>query len=124
MKFYIISFDTGLLKISADVIQIDSEKNDIYDELSNVIGCDSLEFVDYNNEVVIIVDEQGKFKKHNPIFRVITEDGIKLDLAGKILFARNIENEFSTDIGSIKAEDIFYLRNNLNIHLLGVSKGE
>lgn len=72
----------------------------------------------------MVIDEDGKFKKYNPIFRVITEDGITLELAGKILFARNIENEFSTDIGSIKAEDIFYLRNNLNIELLGVTRGE
>mgnify|MGYP003429928856 FL=1 len=72
----------------------------------------------------MVINEDGKFKKNNPVFRVVTDDGIALDLAGKILFARNIENEFSTDIDSIKAEDIFYLRNNLNIQLLGVVRGE
>ncbi|AVK95640.1 hypothetical protein FCT18_17475 [Lysinibacillus sphaericus] len=92
--------------------------------MSNIIGSDSLEFVDFNNEVVMIIDEDGDFKKNNPIFRVITEDGIILDLAGKILFALNVENEFSTDIGSIKSGDIFYLRNNLDIQLLGVTRGE
>ena len=72
----------------------------------------------------MVINEDGKFKKNNPVFRVVTDDGIALALAGKILFARNIENEFSTDIDSIKAEDIFYLRNNLNIQLLGVVRGE
>ncbi len=108
--------------MNAEVIKIEWAINDIYEELSSIIGSDSLEFVDFNNEVVMVIDEDGKFKKNNPIFRVITDDGITLDLTGKILFARNVENEFSTDIGSIKAEDIFYLRNNLNIQLLGVTR--
>lgn len=110
--------------MSAEVIQIECTADDIYDELSSIIGSDLLEFVDFNNEVVMVIDEEGKFKKNNPIFRVVTDDGITLDLAGKLLFARNVENEFSTDIGSIKAEDIFYLRNNLDIQLLGVVRGE
>ncbi|GGG23928.1 hypothetical protein GCM10007425_17970 [Lysinibacillus alkalisoli] len=124
MKFYVISFDTKLFKMNAEVIKIEWAIHDIYYELSSILGSDSLEFVDFNDEVVMVIDEDGKFKKNNPIFRVITDDGITLDLAGKILFARNVENEFSTDIGSIMAEDIFYLRNNLNIQLLGVVKGE
>lgn len=124
MKFYVVSFDMKLFKMDAEVIKIDGGINDIYDGLSNIIGSDSLEFVDFNDEIVLVVDEEGKFKKNNPVFRVITDDGISLDLAGKLLFARNVENEFSTDIDSIKAEDIFYLRNNLDIQLLGVIKGD
>lgn len=113
-----------LFKMSAEVIKIDGRINDIYDELSSIIGSDTLEFIDFNDEIVLVVDEEGKFKKNNPVFRVITGDGISLDLAGKLLFARNIENESSTDIDSIKAKDIFYLRNNLDIQLLGVIKGD
>lgn len=124
MEFYVISFDTDVFKMKAEVTKIDSALIDIYDELSILIGSDSLEFVDFNNEIVMVIDELGKTKKYNPVFRVVTKDGITLDLAGKILFARNVENEYSTDIGGIKAEDIFYLRNNLDITLLGVSEGE
>ncbi|MCM3723975.1 hypothetical protein [Solibacillus isronensis] len=123
MKFYVISFDTDAFKLKAEVTKIDSTLGDIYDELSSLIESDSLEFVDYNNEIVIIIDEQGKCKKGNPMFRIVTEDGITLDLAGKILFARNIENDFSTDIGSIKHEDIFNLRLNLDIKLIGMITG-
>lgn len=124
MEFYVISFDTDVFKMKAEVTKIDSALNDIYVELSTLIGSDSLEFVDFSNEIVIVIDELGKSRKNNPMFRIVTEDGITLDLAGKILFARNIENEFSTDIGSINAEDIFYLRNNLNIQMLGITRGE
>lgn len=123
MKFYVISFDTNLYKMKAEVIKVNPSINDIYDELSIIIESDSLEFVDFNNEIVMVIDEQGKFKKNNPVFRIKTDDGITLDLAGKILFARNIENEFSTDIGSIKHEDIFNLRLNLDIKLIGMTTG-
>ena len=109
--------------MSAEVIKVNPAINDIYDELSIVIESDSLEFVDFNNEIVMVIDEQGKFKKNNPVFRIVTDDSITLDLAGKILFARNIENEFSTDIGSIKHEDIFNLRLNLDIKLIGMTTG-
>lgn len=115
-----ISFDVEVFKMGADVIRINSTLGDTYDKVRIFIESDSLEFVDYNSEIVMIIDEQGKSKKNNPLFRIITEDGITLELAGKILFARNIENEFSTDIVSIKSEDIFYLRDNLDIKLLGI----
>ncbi|MEK4082226.1 hypothetical protein [Solibacillus sp. FSL K6-1126] len=123
MEFYVITFDTDFFKMRAEVIKIDLTLDDIYDELSTLIESDSLEFVDFNNEIVIIIDEQGKSKKGNPVFRIVTEDGITLDLAGKLLFARNIENEFSTDISSIKREDIFNLRLNLDIKLIGMTTG-
>lgn len=115
-----ISFDVEVFKMNAELIRINSTLGDTYDKVSMLIESDSLEFVDYNSEIVMIIDEQGKSKKNNPLFRIIIEDGITLELAGKILFARNIENEFSTDIGSIKSEDIFYLRDNLDIKLLGI----
>lgn len=52
------------------------------------------------------------------------EFGDSIQLAGRLLFVRNIENEFSVDIGLIKHEDIFNQRTNLQVQLLGVIKGE
>ena len=43
---------------------------------------------------------------YKPVFILKTEDGISLEVAGKIIFARNIEHEFSTDIGSIKFDSV------------------
>lgn len=39
----------------------------------------------------------------------------------RLVFVLSIENEFSTDIGSIKQEDIFNLRLNLDIKLIGMT---
>lgn len=122
MQFYLIEFNTQSFRLQADVLKITANKDSIYEELCQVIGCDSIEFIDYNEDIVIIVDETGKFKPHNPVFNVITEDGYSVELAGKIVFARNIENEFNTGVGSIKYEDIFYLRANLEIQLMGMTK--
>ena len=124
MKFYVIAFNTQTLKVEAEVVEYKANRDDIYDKLCMLLNCDSLEFVDYNEDIVIIVDENGKFKPNNPVFNVITQDGYPVELAGKIIFARNIENEYSTDIGSIKYEDIFNLRTQLQIQLIGVTKGE
>ena len=124
MKFYVIIFNTQTLKVEAEVVEYKTNRDDIYDKLCMLLNCDSLEFVDYSEDIVIIVDENGKFKPNNPVFNVITQDGFSVELAGKIIFARNIENEYSTDIGSIKYEDIFNLRTQLQIQLIGVTKGE
>lgn len=120
MQFYMIGFDTTSFKLEADILTVND--NDIYDEIVKVLNCEILEFIDYNDEIVMIIDENGKFKKYNPVFNIETSDGICLEVAGRILFARNIENEFSTDIGSIFMEDISYLRANLDIKLLGIVK--
>ena len=124
MKFYVIIFNTQTLKVEAEVVEYKANRDKIYDKLCMLLNCDSLEFVDYSEDIVIIVDENGKFKPNNPVFNVITQDGYSVELAGKIIFARNIENEHSTDIGSIKYEDIFNLRTQLQIQLIGVTKGE
>lgn len=123
IKFYIIDFNTQTLKIEVEVTECKADKDNLYNKLCRLLNCDSLEFVDYNQDIVIILDENGKFKPDNPVFNVITEDGVSIELAGKIIFARNIENEFNTDVGSIKYEDIFKLRTQLQIQLIGVTKG-
>lgn len=124
MKFYVIDFNTKAFKMLAEVVEIVVKKDEIYNEISKVLESDSIEFIDYSNEIVMIIDEMGKFKRSNPVFQLKTSDGILLEIAGKILFARNIENEFSTDIGSITYEDIFNLRLNLDIELIGITKGK
>ena len=70
-----------------------------------------------------IVDDQGFFKAGLPVFEIESEYGDYNKLAGKLLFVRNVENEDSTDIGSIKYKDIFKLKNQMNIKFIGFTKG-
>lgn len=92
------------------------------EKLVKLLNADGLEVIDYNEDIAILVDDRGFEKQNNPVFEVITEDGITLQLAGRILFVRNIYNEESTDFGSITEEYVTYLKNHLKITLKGILK--
>lgn len=121
MNVYAINFNSETFKIEADVHQIDySDLDDQYDKLVKLLNADGLDVVDYNNDIAMLVDDRGFEKQYNPVFEVITEDNIACQLSGKILFARNIYNEESTDFGSVTPEDVIFLKNNLQIVLKGL----
>lgn len=122
---YLLYFDSEIMKIRAEVLQILNETSDTLDsELKKILQSNGYEFYDYSHEITILVDDNGFFKAGNPVFEVISEFGDPAQLAGRLLFVRNIENEHSADIGSIKYEDIFKIRTQLEIQLIGVTKGE
>jgi len=113
------------MKIQAEILQLHNETSDTLDmELKKTLQADGYDFYDYSDEISILVDNQGLFKPNNPVFEIVSEFSDRTQLAGRLLFVRNFENEFSVDIGSIKYEDIFNLRTNLQIQLIGVTKGE
>lgn len=121
MKVYAINFNTETFNIEAEVHEIEySNLDEQYENLVELLNAEGLDVVDYNDDIAILVDDRGFEKKYNPVFEVITEDNITCQLSGKILFVRNIYNERSTDLGSITPEDIFYLKNNLQITLQGI----
>lgn len=123
MKVYSICFNTNSFKIEAAIHEIEySNLDEQYDQLVKLLNADGLEVIDYNEDIAILVDDRGFEKQNNPVFEVITEDGITLQLAGRILFVRNIYNEESTDFGSITEEYVTYLKNHLKITLKGILK--
>ena len=124
LQVYLLYFDTEIMKIQAEVLQLNTTRDNFENEITTVLQSTGYDFYDYSDEITILVDDQGFFKPNNPVFEIVSEFGDRAQLAGRLLFVRNIENEFSTDIGSIKYEDIFNLRINLQIQLIGVTKGE
>ena len=123
MQGYLLYFDTEIMKIQAEVLQLSATHNNLDHEITRLLQSSGYEFYDYSDEIAIIVDDRGFDKMNNPVFEIVSAFGDKVQLAGRLLFVRNIENEFSTDIGSIKYEDIFNLRLNLDIKLIGMTKG-
>ncbi|MEK4701961.1 hypothetical protein MKX47_20905 [Solibacillus sp. FSL R7-0668] len=95
----------------------------LFDWGLTILQSTGYDFYDYSDEITILVDDQGMFKQGNPVFEVISYYGDVAQLAGRLLFVRNVENEFSTDIGSITYEDIFKLRNEMKIQFVGFTKG-
>ncbi|MFF3103010.1 hypothetical protein [Viridibacillus arvi] len=123
LQVYLLYFDTTIMKIQAEVRQLFNETEDILDkELNKVLLSDGYDFYDYSDEIAILVDDRGFEKEFNPVFEIVSTFGDCSRLAGRLVFVRNVENKYSTDIGSIKHEDIFNLRINLDIKLIGMTK--
>lgn len=123
MKIYALNFNTDIFKIEADVIELTyASLDEQYNQLVKLLDATGLDVIDYNDDIAILVDEVGFEKKNNPIYNLVTEDGLTYKLAGKLLFVRNIYNEESTDFGGITYEDIFHLRRLLDIQIIGAVK--
>lgn len=124
MQMYAVYFDTETMKMNAEVITLIADNNDVLDnEIHRNLDATGYDFFDYSDEIVILVDDQGFFKEGLPVFEIESTYGDVSKLAGKLLFVRNVENEFSVDIGSITYEDIFKLRNEMKIQFVGFTKG-
>lgn len=121
MQAYLLYFDVEKTKITAKRLSLANEKLDL--ELHQALQSDGYDFFDYSDEIVILVDDRGFEKPNNPVFEIVSTYGDTSHLAGRLLFVRNVENEFSTDIGSLEENDVEYLRENLNIKLIGLTKG-
>ena len=115
-----VNFNTDILKIEADVVTFQYQSNDDqYEEILKILEADGVDILDYNENIAILVDDIGFQKPNNPIYHLVLEDGHKVQLAGKLVFVRNIYNEYSTDWGSITKEDVFHLKRLLDIKILG-----
>lgn len=125
IQAYLLYFDTQIMKIQADVIQLQNPTEEMLNhEINQALQANGYEFYDYSDDITILVDDCGFEKGLNPVFEITSAYGDVNRLAGRLLFVRNLENEFSVDIGSIKKEDIFSLRLNLAIKLIGMTKKE
>lgn len=111
------------MQFEGSIIELDSSRDKIYEDLANNIGSEGMELQDYSKEIVMMVDENGYYKSSYPIFQIKTTFGDIVELAGSIIFGRNIETEESTDIGGISHDDILFLRDSLKIKLVGITKG-
>jgi len=123
MNVYSINFNTETFKIEAAIHEIEySNLDEQYDQLVMLLEAEGLDVLDYSDDIAILVDDRGFEKKSNPVFEVTTEDNIPCELAGKMLFVRNVYNEESTDFGGLTPEDVMWLRDNVQISLKGIIK--
>ena len=124
MQIYTVYFDTNTMKMNAEVIQLAADGSDELDsEINKILNSSGYDYFDYSDDIVILVDDQGFFKEGLPVFEIESLYGDFNKLAGKLVFVRNVESEYSTDIGSIKYEDILILKKQLNIKFVGFTKG-
>ena len=101
MQVYMVNFNTDVLKVEADIATFEHQSSDDqYENLLKLLDADGIDVLDYNDEIAILVDDIGFQKPNNPIYQLVLADGHTVELAGKLLFVRNIYNEHSTDWGS------------------------
>lgn len=123
LQVYLLYFDTEIMKIQAQVLKLHNETAELLDrELHNVLQAEGYDFYEYSDELAVLVDDRGFEKAFNPVFEIVSVFGDRSHLAGRLVFVRNVDTEYSTDIGSIKHEDIFNLRINLDIKFIGMTK--
>lgn len=121
MRVYTVGFNTDEMKYEAEILEIPGEPGPAQsDALNKLLECEGIDIVDYSDDFAVIVDDQGVFKPGNPVFEVIAEDGCKLKLCGKLVFARNDYKEDSIGLAGLNLGDIEKLRKSLNIKLVGM----
>lgn len=121
---YAVYFDTETMKMNAEVLTLLADTNDDFDkEIHRILDATGYDFFDYSEDIAILVDDQGLFKKSLPVFKIESLYGDVTKLAGKLLFVRNVETEHSVNIGSISYEDVMKLRDELKIQFIGFTKG-
>lgn len=124
MQAYAVYFDTNTMKMNAKVLNLEANDSDSLNEaICHSLDANGYDFLDYSDEITILVDDEGLFKEGLPVFEIESNYGDVNKLAGKLLFVRNIENEYSTDIDSITNEDILELRDKMKIQFIGFTKG-
>ncbi|WHP41464.1 hypothetical protein [Lysinibacillus capsici] len=123
MLFYKIGLNINLMKSEGTLLKLNSSRESVYQDLARIMEYETLDFQDYSEELVMIVDGNGYFNKNYLVFQIVTQYGDTIELAGSIIFAKNIETEDSTDIGPISEEEILILRDKLNIKLIGITRG-
>lgn len=124
MQIYSIFFNTEIMKMNAEFLNVNSTTDEIRDEeIHQILNATGYDFYDYSEDIAILVDDQGLFKEGLPVFEIESLYGDTARLAGKLLFVRNVETEYSVNIGSILDEDVLELRNELKIKFIGITKG-
>lgn len=119
----VLDFNRNNSIYTFEIIEVEENRethnlNDFY----NIIGCNTVDITDYSDDIAIIVDDEGLFKENTFITEIIAPDGYHLQLAGKLIFAKNVYTEDSTKIGGLSSGECFNLITNLKMRLMGVKR--
>lgn len=120
MQGYYLNFNTYIMKYDVDIVEINEGNFD--EEIHNLLNISGYDIFEYSENIVILVDDQGFNKIGMPIFEIISEYGDLNYLSGGLLFLGNIEREFSADFTSLSYDDILFLKDNMKIRFVGLTK--
>lgn len=101
---------------------VDIHEGSDYKTFRNLIDSDLIDVAEYNENVDIIVDDEGLMVSGNPVIEIQTKWG-KRQLAGKLLFLkREIEDDSVRNVG-LSVGEVFALSLELEkkISLFGIT---
>ena len=112
----ILSFDIEKGRFNMNLVDI-GEDND-YKTYRNLIDSDLIDVAEYNEDIDIIVDDEGLLVSGNPVLEIKTQWGSR-PLAGKLLFLkREIQDDNIRNVGLSTGEAfklVLELQDNLKI---------
>ncbi|MBA2176854.1 hypothetical protein H0266_18400 [Halobacillus locisalis] len=114
-----IEFNLDESKFKESIVDIPAEAD--YKTYNSIIGSQSIDIVEFNEQYDIVVDDEGLLVSRNPIIRVHTPYGT-VDLAGKLLFLRRVDTDEGISSSGMNPGEVLELLFKLdsNIELIGV----
>ncbi|MFD1363164.1 hypothetical protein [Lentibacillus salinarum] len=101
-----IEFNLEEMAFQEDVVNIQPDSD--YKTFCNLINAELMDVVEFNEEIDIVVDDEGLLVSDNPVLEVVTEYGAQ-QLAGTLLF---LKKEFTNDginLVGLEAGELFDL---------------
>lgn len=122
MKVLLIKFDLNTMRFITEIesFKKDSERNALHDYY-RLIDCNSIDIVNYNDDIAIIVDDEGLLKSNNPIVEITINDSYKHHLAGTLIFAKNHYGDDRISLIGLSDGEIFNLMTTLKLKAIGVT---
>ena len=106
---------------------IDVPDSDFLSALKEIIGCECVETAHVVSNIIMLVDEEGKFagKDVNYIASILYPDFYDL-IVGDVILASIIYTDDGPDIGGLNDDDVEYFSKlcDLGVLLEGLLKGE
>lgn len=106
VKFLVIDFSHEERKIFPRIEERE-EKESHLEDFYEIIGCDYIDIVPVNEEVAIVVDDEGLLKSQNLVFEIRdNKSGFQHQLAGRLVFVKNGQE----DVRGFTAGEVFELQ--------------
>lgn len=118
----LIDFNLEEMAISRKAVGSITEDSN-YKDFAKIVSSELIDVVEYNDEIDIVIDDEGLLKSGNPVLEITTPYG-KYELAGKLLFLKKQLNGDGIKLIGLDTGEAFKLLMELdgNIRPIGVTK--
>jgi len=117
-KMLVIRFDMDKLKFKEEIVEIEGKNR--LQTYYKLIDCDCIDIAPLSSDISVIVDDEGFLKTGNPVFEIYYK-GHTLQLAGTMIFVKNVPTTEGIDSAGFNDPELVDLFLNLKITMIGVT---